>query len=98
MRVRSEGAQQRSKPRLKVGAEVVAVWRLHHLPPVHHPVARRGRVYSVVFPDGKSTVYRVLLDRAAHGAKLYDVPATHYEGSWEAHCRRYPWDRTIQIR
>ena len=81
------------RPRLKVGSEVVVVWGLSGA----GPVARRGRIYSVL-ARGQSVIYRVQLARAARGGKLHDVPSDRYKGSWKAHCEKCPWDWMVEIR
>ena len=87
MRVRSEGGGRKRKLPLKVGDEVLVVWGLDGVA----PLARRGRIYSIY--DSMVThlsVYRILLNRPAHGAKLHTIPPNCYEEPWKAHCEKCP--------
>lgn len=91
MRARSE----RDGARLKVGDEVLAVWGLTG----PSPVARRGRVYSIIdLEPARPAVYRIMLNKPARGGKLHDVPKANYKGSWKAHVRAFPFDDLITIR
>jgi hypothetical protein len=100
MRARGERGRRRPRPRLKVGSEVVVVWGLSGA----GPVARRGRVYSILYPatispkERDEIIYRVQLTRTARGGKLHDIPRNRYKGSWKAHCERCPWDWLVEIR